>query len=194
MRHSSHTKSWISILRDAVESWRKFNGWSRETVAQTIVETHERIGGPANSGIVFDPPSRDAFERAKVNADRIFRWLDDSTKDNNLMPANFIGSILAALPADRRLHLADELLCPFGLVTRYADDDSDDAEAQCVAIHFQAVVEHSSAAQVAMSKMLSGSSPGEPEQVKKKLSVATATMQKALGMINRLIRRKGKKA
>ena len=194
MRHASHQKSWIAILRDAVEAWRKINGWSRETVSQMIVEAHERIGGPANSGIVFNPPSRDTFERAKANADRIFRWLDDSTKDNNLIPANFITSILAALPSDRRLQLADELLDPVGLGARYADEDANDAEAQCVAIHFQAVVEHSSAAQVAMSKMLISSSPAEPEQVKKKLSIATATMQKALGMINRLIRRKGKKA
>ena len=194
MRNASHQKSWISILRDAVEAWRKGNGWSRETVSQMIVETHERIGGPASSGIVFAPPSRDTFERAKANADRIFRWLDDSTKDNNLMPANFICSIIAALPADRRLHLADELLGPVGLGARYADDDSDEAEAQCVVMHFQAVVESSSAASVAMSQMLNGIDQGKPEQAKKKLSIATATMQRALGMINRLIRRKGKKS
>ena len=195
MRHVSHQKSWISILRDAVEDWRKSNGWSRETVAQTIVEAHERIGGPAICGVVFDPPSRDAFVRAKANADRIFRWLDDSTKDNNLLPANFIWSILAALPADRRLCLADELLAPVGLGARYADDEVDEAgEAQCVVTHFKAVVECSAEANVAMSQMLSGIRPGEPERAKTKLARAAATMQRALGMVNRLIRRKGKKA
>lgn len=192
MHHSSHPKTLIALLRDAVESWRKGNGWSRETVSQVIVETHERIGGPASSGIVFDPPSRDAFERAKANADRIFRWLDDSTKDNNLMPANFIASLLAALPADRRLHLADELLAPVGLGARYADEASDDVEAQCVVQHFKAVVEHSAAAHIAMSQLLDGIDPGEPEQAKKKLSIAAATMQRALGMVNGLIRRRRK--
>ena len=79
MQHGSHNRTLIAILRDAVEAWRKRNGWSRETAAQTIVDAHERIGGPANSGIVFEPPSIDAFKRVKANADRIFRWLDDVT-------------------------------------------------------------------------------------------------------------------
>lgn len=192
MQRASHNRTLIATLRDAVEAWRKANSWSRETAAQMIVEVHERIGGPASSGIVFAPPSRDTFERAKANADRIFRWLDDSTKDKNLMPANFIWSILAALPADRRLHLADELLAPVGLAARYADDDADDGDGQCVALHFRAVVEHSAEANVAMSHMLDGIDPGEPEQAKKKLSTAAATLQRALGMVNRILRRKGK--
>lgn len=39
----------------------------------------------------------------KVNADRVFRWLDDGTKDTNLVPANFVPSILAALPTDLKV-------------------------------------------------------------------------------------------
>ena len=194
MQHRSHQRTLITVLRDYVEDWRRSNGWSRETTAQMIVEAHERIGGPANTGLVFDPPSRDAFERAKANADRIFRWLDDSTKDKNLLPANFIWSILAAFPADRRLCLGDELLAPVGLGSRYTDDDVDEAgEAQCVVTHFKAVVECTAEANVAMSQMLSGIRPGEPERAKTKLARAAATMQRALGMVNRLIRRKGKK-
>lgn len=194
MQHGSHSRTLIAVLRDAVDAWRRSNGWSRETVAQVIVEMHERIGASETTGIKFSPPSSDTFERAKANADRIFRWLDDSSKDNNLLPSNFVLSILAALPADRRLHLADELLSPVGLRAIYADDDADDATAHNVALHFQAVVEHSAAANVAMSKMLDGIDPGEPEQAKKKLSIASATMQRALGLMNRILRRKGKKS
>lgn len=71
--------SLITILREHVEAWRKSNDWSRESMADLIVKAHEDIGGPAFSGIRFDPPTKDAFERMRVNADRIFRWLDDST-------------------------------------------------------------------------------------------------------------------
>lgn len=194
MQHGSQHRTQIAILRDAVEVWRKRNGWSRETAAQTIVEAHERIGGPASTGIVFEPPSRDTFERVKANADRIFRWLDDSTKDKNLLPVNFVSSILAALPDEQRLQLADELLAPVGLAARYADDDSTVGTPHGIALHFRAVVEHSAAAGVAMSQMLDGIDPGEPEHAKKKLSIASATLQRALGLVNRILKRAGGKS
>jgi hypothetical protein len=109
MRDTSH-KTMISTIRDHVVRWRKAEGWSREAVVQAIVEAHERIGGPATCGIVFDPTTRDTFERMKVNADRVFRWLDDESKDNNLLPVNFQLSIWAAMPMDRRLHCIADCL------------------------------------------------------------------------------------
>lgn len=99
MRHEPH-KTVIGIFRETIEAWRKREGWSRETVCQLIVEAHERIDGPAATGIHFDPPTRDMFERQKVNAERIFRWLDDVSKDRNLLPPNFQPSIEAAFPMD----------------------------------------------------------------------------------------------
>lgn len=83
MRSESHTL--ISTLLGVVNQWRRREGWSRETVVQQIVEAHERIQGALVTGIVFDPPTRDTTERMKVNADRVFRWLDDGTKDTNLV-------------------------------------------------------------------------------------------------------------
>lgn len=113
MRSASQTL--IAVVRNAVNTWRRREGWSRETVVMEIVETHERIGGPARTGIVFDPATRDTFERAKVNADRVFRWLDDESKDTNLLPANFVPILIAALPQDLRLTVVDELLRDAGL-------------------------------------------------------------------------------
>jgi hypothetical protein len=114
MRNESH-KTFIGIIRRHVVGWRKREGWSRETVVQAIVEAHEQSGGPDLTGIRFEPTTRDAFERMKVNADRVFRWLDDETKDSNLLPANFAQSILMAMPMDVRLGCIDEFLCPLGL-------------------------------------------------------------------------------
>lgn len=114
MRNAPH-KTDIAIFRETIEEWRKREGWSRETVCQQIVEAHERIDGPAATGIHFDPPTRDTFERQKVNAERIFRWLDDVSKDKNLLPANFQRSIRAALPMDLLLACQGEILRPAGL-------------------------------------------------------------------------------
>lgn len=114
MRNESHT-TLIGTVRAAIVEWRKREGWSRETVTQMIVEAHEAMAGPAATGIKFDPNTQDTFERSKVNADRVFRWLDDETKDNNLLPPNFLPSLLAAMPIDVRLHCLDTILRPLGV-------------------------------------------------------------------------------
>lgn len=116
MRNAPQTL--IGIIRTAVTNWRKANSWSRETVAQEIVEAHERIDGPTITGITFDPPNKDAFSRAKVNGERIARWLDDETKDSTLLPANLLPSVLAAMPMDLRLSVLNEILLPLGVEAR----------------------------------------------------------------------------
>lgn len=117
MRNESH-KTLIGTIRSHLGQWRKREGWSRETLVTQVIEAHEACAGPLTTGIHFDPATRDAFERSKVNADRVFRWLDDESKDNNLLPANFLPSVLAAMPPDVRLHCVNELLRPLGLAAR----------------------------------------------------------------------------
>lgn len=120
MRSNPHnpTKTRIAMYRECVEEMRKREGWSRETVCQMIVEAHERIGGPATTGIRFEPPTTDAYERQKVNAERIFRWLDDVTKDKNLLPANFEASIEEAMPIDIYLKFENMRLARKGVELR----------------------------------------------------------------------------
>jgi hypothetical protein len=113
MRSDSHTL--IGIVRQHVSEWRREQSWSRETVVVSIVDAHEAIGAPARTGIRFEPSTQDSYERTKVNADRVFRWLDDESKDTNLLPANFLLSILAALPPARRHACLNALLAPLGL-------------------------------------------------------------------------------
>lgn len=120
MQNVSH-KTTIAIVRDAVEAWRKENGWSRETVCQIIVEAHEANGFDQVTGIVFEPKTIDAFKRQKVNADRIYRWLDDIAKDNNLLPVNFTVSILSAMPVALRVSTANAMLHAIGVVSRSAN-------------------------------------------------------------------------
>ena len=182
----------LGIIRDHVEDWRRANRWSRETVADMIVQAHERLGFDGLTGIVFDPPTRDTFERQRVNADRIFRWLDDSTKDKNLLPVNFLWSVLATLPMERRLALADALLAPVQIGAReeafVGIDPAAPGTDQTVLWHFRAVVSTSADAQVAMSQLLDGVHPGEPEAAKAKLSRTAAAIQRALGLMSYLLR------
>ncbi|MGP8437159.1 hypothetical protein ACT2FY_13055 [Paraburkholderia fungorum] len=123
MRDSSH-KSRIGIIRDHVAAWRKAYGWSRETAAAEIVAAHERIGGHLSGVIVFDRHG-DVYTTQKNHADRIWRWLDDESKENNLMPANFENSILAALPLDRRVDLLNEILAQIDCAARARHHDAD---------------------------------------------------------------------
>jgi hypothetical protein len=119
MRNQS--QSLIGTIRTAISEWRKREGWSRESVVDAIVQAHNANNGPAVTGLTFDPNTRDTFERMKVNADRVFRWLDDETKDCTLLPTNFIPSILAALPMDLRLHVLNQALRPLGIEARGAE-------------------------------------------------------------------------
>ncbi|WP_322999986.1 hypothetical protein [Castellaniella sp.] len=116
MRSLSQTL--IGILREEIDDHRRIHRLSRETVTRSIVEAHEALGADASTGIRFEPKTLDTFERTKVNADRVFRWLDDSTKDNNLLPANFLVSLLAGLPDEVRRRILDRILLPLGFAAR----------------------------------------------------------------------------
>ncbi len=155
MRNESHG-TLIGTIRAGVTEWRKRESWSRETVVQQIVEAHERLGADKATGIVFDPNTRDPFDRTKVNADRVFRWLDDESKDNNLLPSNFLQSILAAMPMDIRMHCLRAFLLPIGIVPASLDlaaHGDFDASA-----HLHEMIKEGSEAQMA----LVGVKPGAP--------------------------------
>lgn len=125
MRNESH-KTLISRLAEYVDDWRKEAGMSQQTVVDEIVNTHDRIDGPAATGIEFDI-NNDEFKRMHANSQRVWRWLDDKSKDSNLMPANFLPSVLAAMPDETRRAFLSEMLAPLGLGVR-ALDSSEEAD------------------------------------------------------------------
>jgi hypothetical protein len=176
MRHESH-KTFIGIIKAHVIEWRKRESWSRETVVQAIVEAHESIGGPANTGIRFEPNTSDAFERQKVNADRVFRWLDDETKDNNLLPVNFVQSILAAMPMDIRMHCAGELLRPLGLAAECIDKV--DTSSLNATAHLVKIARETSEAQTAVADLIDGATPDELERADRELADAEQAIHAA---------------
>lgn len=147
MRDDSQTL--IALLRKYVNLWRVREKASRDTIALAIVAAHEAMNGPAITGICFDPPSGDPYTRAKVMGDRIFRWLDDETKEVNFLPANFIPSVLAALPFDLRLSCINELIYPYNLMAGGCDMA---AEGEIdVLLHLAQVTKESAEAAVALT-------------------------------------------
>lgn len=189
MQRATHPSP-IAIISDHVESWRRDNRWSRETVADQIVKAHINIGAAYFSGITFEPPTTDTFERMRVNADRIFRWLDDHTKDRNLLPFNFILSIIAALPEDRRILLVNDLLHPVCLHVEAVIDSEDDPTHEEIVEAFRAVVDHSAQATIATSQLLDGIAPGEAEHAEAKLGLIAATIKKTRGLVARVLKRR----
>ena len=124
MRNSTQ-KTFIATLADYVDAWRKREGMSQATVVDEIVKAHERVAGPQVTGIVFEP-NRDEYYRMKANSDRVWRWLDDKSKDRNLLPANFIPSVLEALPTDLCIAFLDDVLRARGFAVRSLAADGSD--------------------------------------------------------------------
>lgn len=187
MRNGSQ-KTLIGLVREHVNACRKALGWSREAVADVIVEAHDRIGGPSTTGIRFEPKTTDTFERAKVNADRIFRWLDDDSKDNNLLPANFLLSILAALPIDECIALLNKILAPLGLTVRRIGDT---AESNVPAVrHLVRIAKESAEAQRALAELIDGATLPELQSAERELAEAERTYQLARADVSAQIKRR----
>lgn len=128
MRNVPH-ESWIGIQRTYLRTWMRRDRLSRETVVDHIVEAYERLyTAQGLNEVRFESRDRDPVTRMKVNAERVFRWLDDETKDNNLLGANFVLPILAAMPADLRISCANELLLPAHMGVRLLERDGQETD------------------------------------------------------------------
>jgi len=125
MRNESHD-SWIKVLRTEVEAYRIDMGWSREAVVDRIVSVFNETEGSHAWGIEFSNHP-DTFQRQKNNADKVYRWLNDFEKDNNLLNFNFAKVILQALPMQNRLRASAKLMVSIGLSVGMPDlsEDSD---------------------------------------------------------------------
>lgn len=183
MRHESQTL--ISTVLGHVNAWRRAQGWSRETVVQAIVEAHEHIEAPALTGIRFEPTSTDQFTRMKANADRVFRWLDDQTKDNNLLPANFLPSILAAMPMDIRAACADDLLAGLGLGCRRLDGGRGGFDAVSM---LRSVLKENSEAQQAIASLVDGATADELHSAQREITEAIEALQIARSQVEIILR------
>lgn len=180
MRNDTHN-TLIDTVRTAVEDWRKREGWSRASAGQEIVAKHEEIGGPLVTGIVFDPNTKDTYERQRINGERIFRWLDNITKDTNLLPVNFLPSILAALPSDLQMQVLGALVRPLGL--QVSSCDAAKAPAFDPLVHAGSLIKEGSEAAQAVLKVGADAPAALVEQACKELddvSEAACVIKRAI--------------
>lgn len=171
-------KTKLAHLMHYVDLWRERMG-SREAVAVAVVEAHVAAGFNARSKLQFET-SGDTFTRAKNAADRIFRWLDDKTKDGNFMPANFEDSILLALPDDLRLAYLNDWLGQFGMRARGIHEGAADG---CAVTHLKAVSKESAEATSAMADLLDGDTPAELDAADRELAEQEEAVRKARAYI-----------
>lgn len=179
MRSVSQTL--IGILREEIAEYRRIHRLSRETVAASIVEAHEALGADASTGIRFEPKTLDAFERTKVNADRIFRWLDDSTKDVNLLPANFLVSLLTGLPEEVRRRALDRILLPLGFAVRELGEEQGGAPVSARGV--AALIREQSEAAAAATGLLGEHGPTALVDARREVAEAVDVGQRMLERI-----------
>lgn len=179
MRADSHN-TWIGFVRDAVEAWRKREGWSQATAVQEIIDVHVRIGGDVRTGIRFEPPTKDAFERMRINSERVYRWLDEG-KDNNLLGVPFCESIIAALPADLRHECVSAMLgrnC--GLIVHFSDQTDGRFD---VGQLLHSVIKESGEAESAMVDLVDGATYDELIRAQLELAESVAAHKTALAAV-----------
>src|SRR5690606_35127354 len=167
-------KTKLALLAHYVDQWRERAG-SRETVAVAIVETHVGAGFNTRAKLHFDTQG-DAFTLAKNAADRIFRWLDDKTKDGNFMPANFEDSILLAMPQDLRLGYLNDWLAGIGMKAKGIETVE---ESGCPVEHLKSISKESAEATSALAELLDGDTEAELARADRELAEQEEAVRKA---------------
>lgn len=113
-------KSVTAFIKDMLDGWRKIHGWSQSTVVAEVVAAHKAIDAERSTEIVFEEErrGRDLTHCQRINMQKVYRWLESDDDGPGNMPANFLPSVLAALPVDLRIQLANDILAPCGLAVR----------------------------------------------------------------------------
>lgn len=175
MRTNSH-RSPIAAAKATLTDVKNAHGWSRETVVDEIVQAHVRIGAERRVNVRFSD-HHDVVTRQKTNADRVYRWLDDDEKDSNLLSLNMLPSVLAALPVELRVALANEILAPVGLTTRVIESsNTDDVNAQEI---IRTIVRANHRTEAAAADLLDGIDPGELPRLRNSL-IDEVSMKRSL--------------
>lgn len=192
MQHMPHKslisthKTWIGTLSDYVDHWRRTTGMSREAVAEMIISKYQDINKSSLPGVkdFANDKSNDIdknYEARRVNADRVFRWLDDKSKDSTLLPTNFIPTVLLALPDDLRIRCANDLLRHIGMVAQeiVVEDSSSDA-----LTHFRSIIKESADAELALAELLDGETVEELIAVQQEINELELATSKAKSFVS----------
>lgn len=179
MRDSSR-RTLIGVVREALDAWRRRERLSQVAVVDNIVDTHYKLEFDRVSEITFEDGGRDVYRRMKTNSDRVYRWLDDQSKDNNLLPSNFLQSILAAMPVDIRLDVANEILNPVGLAAHVLDETATPLD---IARMLPELAREGGEATAALAELLDGADEAELRVSHRQMLESITAQKKALNFI-----------
>ena len=117
MKTKSHGKriSTVALTARIVEQFRTDSSITRISMGPVFFDGYSQAGGFSATGIRLESDKADVHEWARINSQRFYRWLDDLTKDNNLLPSNMLPSVLMSVSMPYRIEWADEFLRPLGL-------------------------------------------------------------------------------
>lgn len=175
-------ESWIAIVASHVQMWRESNDWSRETVAEAIVNKYEEMFPRGLPGIEKFSDHSDIFTRHTTNSARIFRWLDDFQKDRNLLGANFLPVILQAMPNEIRIHCINEMLRPMNVVANAVEIENQSNEKPLS--HLKALIKEGAGACQAISELVDGETYDELVNAQKEILELKESAEAALSFVN----------
>lgn len=184
MKTGLHRTSWIAIVAAHVDMWKASRNWSRETVAEAIVSKYCEIYPYGLPGVEEFSNHSDVFTRHTTNATRIFRWLDDCTKDKNLLSANFLPVILQAMPVELRLRCFNEMLRPMYMVTNQLHNVDQAGDEKKSIDHLKLVLKEGAEACTAMTNLIDGETPDELAAAQHELIELIGSANGALAFVN----------
>lgn len=179
-------KTWISIISDHIDLWRRSTGMSREAIAELIISEYQKTNSVGLPGIKEFSNDKTAdidknFEARRVNADRVFRWLDDRTKDSTLLPINFLPTILNAFPCPIRTRCINELLMQTGMFAQNIEPAAADSDSESVLTHLKRIVKESGEVEQSLCELIDGCSEQEllnaQKEVNELLDVTKAVLR-----------------
>lgn len=186
LRDSSHSRTVVAALAAAMTDWKDSNAWSRESVAD-IVAGHFHDHHPNGlQGLVFQRRgSGDEYTRMHSNANKLFRWLDEVTKDTNLVPVNLLPYLLGAMPMQLRTKTINNILTLGGI--NMSAKPVDYVHPTKPLEMLEQVLSDSSEAAKALAALVDGVDPGELEHAQQTLTLALSSLQSAKDVIDCLL-------
>lgn len=120
-------KSVTALVKGMLDDWRRSLRWSQSAAIDSVVQAHKAIDGERVAEILFEEerPGRDATHCQRINMQKVYRWLESDDEGPGNMPVNFLPSVLAALPEELRVQLANDILAPCGLVAHLVGQSSE---------------------------------------------------------------------
>lgn len=182
-----HSQSAIGIIRQAFNAWRKREGKSRDAIVDEFVKVFRDLGGEATTGVRFERRGVDEYDSLRIQGERVYRWLDDESKDNNMLNANLLPYMLAALPDDLRIMAATDLLLVTGLSVHVVGHRG----GLDVAHLLRAVAKEGGEATASLAVLVSGATPHDLRDAHREITESIAAQQQALDEIEALIANDG---